>query len=169
MVTQLFKGKKDLSFERTYAASIETVWQAWTRAEMLRKWWGPEKTTVPECRVDLQVGGEIYIVTEAGARMGKYQGTRWPMAATISRIDDSARLVYDARSWTEGEEDTSTIHHINDLTLTSDGETTTVKLQIAITQIGPKAKMAAFGMKWGYKQQLDKLAEYLSKADTGVA
>ncbi len=131
---------------------------------MLRQWWGgPEKTFVPECEVDLSIGGRIYIVMEAGEEMGKYQGTRWPMAGTFTQIDDRARLTYDARSWTEGEEEGgSTIEHVNDITLTERDGQTHVQLHITITNIGAKAKMAAFGMKWGYKAQLDKLEKLLS-------
>lgn len=162
MIRQLLKGRKDLNFERSYTAPINTVWQAWTEPEMLRQWWGPEKTTVPECNIDLTIGGEIRVVTEAGVAMGKYQGTRWPMVGAFSLIEEPTRLRYEARSWTEGEEDASTICHCNDLTLTERGGTTTVNLHIAITQIGPEARMAAFGMKWGYKQQLDQLDEFLS-------
>lgn len=161
MILQAFKKKKDLSFERTYAAPIEIVWRAWTRAEELREWWGPDNTTVPECEIDLQVGGEIRVVMEADEGMGKYQGTRWPMVGTFTLIEENARLVYEARSWTEGEEGT-TIVHTNDLTLTESGEETLVELRISITGIGSKAKMAAFGMKWGYKQQLAKLDAYLT-------
>jgi hypothetical protein len=73
-----------------------------------------------------------------------------------------ARLTHDARSSTEGEEETSTIHHTNDLTLIERAGATTVQLHVDITKIGPKAKMAAFGMKWGYKQQLEKLEQLLS-------
>lgn len=162
MILQAFKKRKDLSFERSYAAPVETVWQAWTRAEMLREWWGPEKTTIPECEIDLRVGGTIRVVTEAGEEMGKYQGTRWPMVGTFTIVEENSRLVYEARSWTEGEEDTTTIVHTNELTLTENGEETVVELRISITEIGSKAKMAAFGMKWGYKQQLDKLGSYIS-------
>ncbi|HSJ71552.1 MAG TPA: SRPBCC domain-containing protein [Acidimicrobiia bacterium] len=162
MITQLFKKRTNLSFERSYAAPVEAVWHAWTRCEILREWWGPDKTTVPECEIDLRVGGTIFIVTEAGEGMGKYQGTRWPMAGTFSLVEDKARLSYDARSWTEGEEQTSTIHHVNDLTMSEDDGTTNLALHVSITQIGSGAKMAAFGMKWGYKQQLDHLEELLS-------
>ncbi len=162
MILQMLRKKKELSFERSYSAPIETVWQAWTQPEMLGEWWGPEQTTVPECEVDLRVGGTIRIVTEAGEGMGKYQGTRWPMVGTYSVIEENARLVYEARSWTEGEEAASTIQHTNELTLEYDGAETVVKLRIVITKIGPKAKMAAFGMKWGYKQYLDKLDQYLA-------
>lgn len=162
MILQAFRKKKDLKFERTYAAPIETVWEAWTDASKLREWWGPENTTVPECEIDLRVGGTIRVVMEAGEGMGKYQGTRWPMVGTFTLIEDNSRLVYEARSWTEGDEDTTTIVHTNHLTLTEDGEETVVELRISISEIGSKAKMAAFGMKWGYKQQLDKLDVYLT-------
>jgi len=37
-----------------------------------------------------------------------------------------------------------------------------VTLHVLITEIGPKAKMAAFGMKWGYKSQLDALEKHLA-------
>ena len=79
MTLQLFRKKKELAFERTYTAPITAVWEAWTRPELLREWWGPEKTTIPECEVDVRVGGRIYIVMEAGEGMGKYQGSRWPL------------------------------------------------------------------------------------------
>lgn len=162
MIMQLFKKQKELDFERSYPAPIAQVWQAWTQSEMLRQWWGPEKTTVPECEIDPRVGGTIYVVTEAGAEMGKYAGTRWPMEGTFTVVEENARLVYEARSWTEGDEEGSTIHHTNDLTLSEHEGITTVTLRVSITQIGPKARMASFGMKWGYEQQLDHLGELLS-------
>ena len=162
MMLQLLKKKKELHLERSYRAPVEAVWQAWTQPAMLREWWGPDKTAVAECDVDLRVGGTIHVVTEAGEAMGKYQGTRWPMAGTFSLIDENARLTYEARSWTEGEEAATTIRHVNDVTLTDNDGTTLVQFHISITDIGPKAKMAAFGMKWGYKQQLDRLDQLLS-------
>ncbi len=162
MILAAFKKTNELTFERSYPAPLETVWRAWTEADRLRQWWGPEKTTVPECEVDLRVGGTIRIVMEAGDEMGKYRGTRWPMVGTFSLIEEKARLVYEARSWTEGEEEATTIEHTNDLTLTGTGEGTTVTLRVTISKVGSKARMAAFGMKWGYKQQLDKLGKHLS-------
>lgn len=162
MIMQLFKKQKELDFERSYPAPIAQVWRAWTQSEMLRQWWGPEKTTVPECEIDPRVGGTIYVVTEAGAEMGKYAGTRWPMEGTFTVVEENTRLVYEARSWTEGDEEGSTIHHTNDLTLSEHEGITTVNLRVSITQIGPKARMASFGMKWGYEQQLDHLGEMLS-------
>ncbi|MBL8777558.1 MAG: SRPBCC domain-containing protein [Acidimicrobiales bacterium] len=167
MISSLLRKKKDLHFERTYAAPPDAVWRAWTEPDRLRQWWGPEKTEVAECEVDLRVGGRIFVVTVAGEAMGKYAGTRWPMDGIFTHIEDGQALRYDARSWTQGEEAGSTIVHTNDLALRSDdgGATTVVTLDVAITEIGPKAKMAAFGMKWGYKAQLDALEALLAADD----
>ena len=162
MALQLFKKTKQLTFERTYAAPVATVWNAWTQPDLLRRWWGPEKTTIPECEVDLRPGGTIRIVMEAGEEMGKYAGTRWPMTGVFTCIEENRRLTYDARSWTDGEEEATTIEHVNDVTFTESGGSTVVRLSVAITKIGPKAKMAAFGMKWGYKAHLDKLEKLLA-------
>jgi len=162
MILQLFKKKKEFTLQRSYGAPIATVWDAWTQAEMLRQWWGPKNTVVPECRIDPSVGGEVFVVMEAGEGMGKYAGTRWPMAGTFTRVDPVTRLTYDARSWTDGQESTTTIEHTNDITLSEQDGQTTITLEVTITSIGDKAKMAAFGMKFGYKAQLDKLADQLS-------
>jgi len=162
MLLQMFKKQKELTFNRTYAAPIDAVWRAWTDADVLRQWWGPAKTTVPECEIDARVGGELRVVMEATSEMGKYAGTRWPMEATFTVVEPTSRLVYDARSWTEGEEAGTTIEHTNTIELSERDGTTVVDLHIANTAIGPKAKMAAFGMKWGYKAQLDKLDQLLT-------
>jgi uncharacterized protein YndB with AHSA1/START domain len=79
VISQLLQRKKELHFERSYPAPVDAVWRAWTEADRLRAWWGPDKTTVAECEVDPRVGGRIYVVTVAGEGMGKYAGTRWPM------------------------------------------------------------------------------------------
>jgi uncharacterized protein YndB with AHSA1/START domain len=162
MITQLFRKKKQLTFERTYAAPIGVVWDAWTRPELLEQWWGPEQTMIDECEIDLRVGGRIYIVMVAGEGMGKYQGTRWPLEGTFTHLETQRRLTYEARSWTEGEQQTTTIEHVNELMLAANGDQTHVVLRVTIGAIGSGAKMAAFGMKWGYKAQLDKLETILA-------
>jgi hypothetical protein len=84
------------------------------------------------------------------------------MAGTFSRIEEPRRLTYDACSWTEGSRDDSAIDHTNDVLLSSIGGVTTVVHDVAVTRIGPKAKMASFGMKMGYRAQLRNLERTLS-------
>lgn len=153
---------KEVTFERTYDAGADKVWQAWTDPEMLKKWWGPNDVTIPECEVDLQVGGRIYIVMEAGEAMGEYKGTRWPMEATFTVVDAPSKLTFEARAWTEGMEETTTIETVQELTLTEEDGKTKLYLKAAILKAGPDASMAVQGMKYGYEQQLDKLAGLLA-------
>lgn len=157
----LFNKTKKLNFERVYEAELEQVWDAWTQPEIVRMWWGPENTVITDCKMDTRVGGQIFIVMEADEGMGSYKGTRWPMEGTFTVVEPNSLLEYRAKSWTEGEEEGTTIDHINTVSFSSSGSTTVVKLQIEMVKIGPKAKMAAFGMKWGYKAFLEKLGKTL--------
>jgi uncharacterized protein YndB with AHSA1/START domain len=52
-----------LEIERTFAASRERVFDAWTTPEVMRRWWQAQagwRTAAAE--VDLQVGGEVRVV-----------------------------------------------------------------------------------------------------------
>ena len=152
---------KEVAFDREYDAPIEKVWQAWTDPDQLKQWWGPNDVTIPECEVDLQVGGRLYIVMQATEAMGEYAGTRWPMEAAFTVVEAPSKLTYKARAWTEGAEETTTIETVQELTLTEQDGKTKLHLTAAIHKAGPDAGMAVQGMQYGYNQQLDKLAERL--------
>jgi uncharacterized protein YndB with AHSA1/START domain len=167
MIRQLFGKIQEHHFERTYAAPVDDVWRAWTQPELLRQWWGTKDTTIDECDVDLRVGGRLRIVMEAGEAMGKYAGTRWPLEGTFTRVEEPHHLTYEARSWTEGEEN-GTIEHVNEVELSTRGDHTVVELRIHVTGIGSgvRGRLAAYGMKWGYNAQLDKLELLLASPRT---
>jgi len=153
---------KEVEFERTYNASLEKVWEAWTDSEKLKQWWGPNDVIIPECEVDLRVGGRIYIVMEAGEAMAPYKGTRWPMDGTYTVVEKNSKLVYTAKAWTEGKETTTQIDQVTELSLVDDHGKTKLKLKATINKIGTDAKMAVEGMQYGFSQQLDKLDKFLS-------
>jgi uncharacterized protein YndB with AHSA1/START domain len=154
---------KEVEFDRTFDAPLETVWKAWTDPELLKQWWGPDNTIIPECEVDLRVGGRFYIVMEASGGMGEYKGTRWPMEATYTMVEPNAKLNYDAKAWTEGMEATTQIEQVSELTLTDEGGKTKMHLKATINKAGPDAGGAAEGMQYGYNQQFDKLTAFLKK------
>jgi len=153
---------KEVTFERTYDAPLETVWQAWTDPEKLKQWWGPDNVSIPECEVDLRVGGRFYIVMQAGEAMGEYAGTRWPMEATFTVVEPSTKLSYDAKAWTEGHEEATEIDQVQELTLTEEDGKTKLFLKATINKTGPSAGAAVQGMQYGYNQQLDKLSGFLA-------
>jgi uncharacterized protein YndB with AHSA1/START domain len=94
---------KELEIERIYNVPVNKVWKAWTEPEQIKSWWGPDNVSIPECKVDLRVGGRIYIVMEAGEAMGPYKGIRWPMDGTFTVVEENSRLAYAVKAWTEGQ------------------------------------------------------------------
>jgi uncharacterized protein YndB with AHSA1/START domain len=154
--------KNEVEFERTYDASPNKVWQAWTKPELIKKWWGPNHVTIPESEVDLRVGGKIYIVMEAGEAMGPYKGTKWPMLGKFNVVEPNSKLSYDAKAWTEGQKEETTIDQTTELILAEDKGKTKLKIKAVINKFGPGAQMAVQGMKAGFTQQLDKLNDFLA-------
>jgi uncharacterized protein YndB with AHSA1/START domain len=50
--------------ERTFAASIDDVWELWTTKAGIESWWGPEGFAVKVQELDLRAGGEmVYAMT----------------------------------------------------------------------------------------------------------
>jgi len=45
--------------ERSYAASIEDLWELWTTKEGIESWWGPGGFSVKVHELDLRAGGEM--------------------------------------------------------------------------------------------------------------
>lgn len=153
---------KEVTLERTYNASPEILWQAWTDPVKLKAWWGPDNVTIPECRVDLRAGGSWYIVMEAGEAMGPYKGMLWPMQAEFTAVIPHALIAYTAHAWTEGMKDDTTIEQTTTIAFTKEGTRTKVKVTAAIYKTGPKATMAVEGMEIGFTQQLAKLEKFLA-------
>jgi len=62
------RKKTDISAQRTkettlvishvYDAPQSLVFEAWTRPERMKQWWGPKGFTCPVCEIDLRPGGK---------------------------------------------------------------------------------------------------------------
>ena len=51
--------------EREFDAPRHLVWDAMTKPEYVKQWWGPRGYTLPSCEIDLRVGGEWRYVSRA--------------------------------------------------------------------------------------------------------
>jgi uncharacterized protein YndB with AHSA1/START domain len=84
-----------LRIERSFDAPVERVFEAWTNAEVLRRWLhGHRDWETPTAEVDLRVGGRIRIVmrdpsdgTEAGAT-GEYRVVEPPRTLVFTWVWD---------------------------------------------------------------------------------
>jgi uncharacterized protein YndB with AHSA1/START domain len=158
------QNKKEVTLVRTFDVPRDLVWKAWTDPKLVVQWWGPNDVTIPECEIDLKVGGKIYIVMEAGEAMGPYKGTRWPMLGTFTVVEPNAKLSWSAKAWTEGhnENEETTIDQTTEILLTEENGKTKVEVIAIIHKAGPGAEMAVQGMQAGFTQQLEKLNTFLA-------
>ena len=84
-------GPLPLRIERTFAAPVGTVFDAWTSVEVLRRWWpAGYGWTTPEAEVDLRVGGRLRLVMRDPA------GAEYGGEGRYLEIDRPSRLVF---SW----------------------------------------------------------------------
>jgi uncharacterized protein YndB with AHSA1/START domain len=84
-----------LMISRTYPASVERVFKAWTDANQLGQWFAPTDDYTTKANVDLQVGHEYRIaITHKGGNVHTILGT-------YRLIDPPRKLVYTWR-WEGG-------------------------------------------------------------------
>jgi uncharacterized protein YndB with AHSA1/START domain len=109
-----------LRLERTYDATPEEVFDAWTNPEVLRRWWMVDDAgSAPQADVDLRVGGSYRLSIE---RRGA--DSAHTVRGTYREIVRPQRLVY---TWAWEEQDGSTGHEsMVTVSFVPEGERTTV-------------------------------------------
>ena len=73
------KSDRELVVTRTFNGPARLVYEAWTKPELLKRWWAPKSLGVPllSCEADVRVGGSYRMVfgqeaSESMAFHGKY-------------------------------------------------------------------------------------------------
>src|SRR5258706_14339344 len=75
------KAERELVMTRTFNAPARIVFEAWTKPELLKRWWAPKSFGVSllSCEADVRVGGSYRFVFGVGndaskqmAFFGKY-------------------------------------------------------------------------------------------------
>jgi uncharacterized protein YndB with AHSA1/START domain len=153
-------GKRELTLERTYDATRDLVWKAWTDPELVAQWWGPKGVTNPTCEWDAKVEGKIHIVMLAGEELGPMKGQEWPMTGEFKEVDEPGKLVFEANAIFDGKE---VMRHLTTVTFDEEKGKTKMRIHIVVTKATPEAERPLSGMEMGWNQQLDKLGEFLSK------
>jgi uncharacterized protein YndB with AHSA1/START domain len=134
--------------ERTFAASAEEVFDAWTSPEVMRRWFHPAPDWgTPEAEVDLRVGGKVRVV------MRKPDGTEAEGQGEYTVIDRPHRLVM---TWTF-RDDPSNEQLITLSFSESDGSTTVQMLNSGISTDERRA-----GQDEGWRGCLDELERVLA-------
>jgi len=134
--------------ERTFAASAEEVFDAWTSPEVMRRWLHPAADwATPEAEVDLRVGGKVRVV------MRRPDGTEIEMLGEYTLIDRPHLLVM---TWTFGDEPSN--EQVIELSFSESEGWTTVRL--VNSRVSTDERRGA--QDWGWRGCLDQLERALA-------
>src|SRR5499427_10059641 len=78
-----------LRLSRVLHARRETVFKAWSSAEHVKRWFCPETFTIPDARVEMQVGGAFEVCMRSPA------GEKHWIHGTFVEVAPPTRLVID--------------------------------------------------------------------------
>lgn len=86
--------------EKTYDATPERIWELWTTAAGIERWWSPDGFEVTVDELDLRPGGAlVYTMTAVAPEQIEFlQGAGLPLATTarktFTEVDAPSRLAY---------------------------------------------------------------------------
>ena len=145
------KSEREVVITRTFNAPAHLVFEAWTKPELMRRWWVPKSAgiTLLSCEMDVRTGGGYRFVFkhpvvpgETMAFFGKYV-----------EVSPHSRLV-----WTNDE--SGDAGQLSTLTLEEHGDTT----RIVLHELYPSAEAleAAKGAYDGMPESFDQLDALLA-------
>ncbi len=77
-----------ITFKRSFSASREDVFQAWTDSEQVAQWWDPTGARLTACVIDLRPGGAFKFVNDGHGPpfTGVYQVVERPSLLTFEAM-----------------------------------------------------------------------------------
>lgn len=156
------KASREITISRVFDAPRSLLFEVWTKAEHLDKWWGPEGFRNETQSMDFRVGGEWRYI------MHGPDGMDFPNLMRFTEIVAPERIAY---VLADVDADGEAADGIADGGTSFEGVTTFVELgpkrtEVRMHSIFPSAEerdrvIAEFGAVEGGKQTLARLAAYL--------
>ena len=144
---------------RTFPAPRETVFEAWSSADHVKRWFCPTGFTVPQARVEMRVGGPFEVCMRAPD--GVEHWTRG-MFTEISPVD---RLVLDLDVTDAAGR--SLFRAYTEVSFAEESGGTRMDVVQTYTVTDPEAAWMADGAPQGWAQTLDKLEAEVARMRGG--
>lgn len=143
---------RELVVTRTVKGPVHLVWEAWTQAELFRRWWVPRSygMTLLSCEMDVRVGGQYRLVFP-------HEGSTMAFFGTYLEVIPQARLVWTNEEGGEGET-------ITTVTFEARGDTTLV----VVHDLYPSAEAVDTGAAAALPESLNQLDELLATLSDGM-
>lgn len=143
--------EREIVLTRTFDAPRGLVFDALTKPDLLKRWFGPQDWSLAVCEADLNVGGAWRFV------LRDPNGADFGMRGVYREIVPPARLVnteaYDAGDWTDLVVTTDLVEEDGRTTLTS-----------TVLHPSKEIRDANSHMAHGAAQTYDRLAHYLASS-----
>jgi uncharacterized protein YndB with AHSA1/START domain len=149
---------KQLVIERTFKASPEQIFDAFTDPTQLAQWWWPKGFTCPAAKVDLRVGGTYKLAMQWPDFIpGDNQFAHY-MDGAYFEIDRPHRLLMSGRA--VNDEQGELFATLIEVTLQEHDGGTALTMRQSYFEPMPPAE-ALGGAEQGWNEQLDKLEQLL--------
>ena len=143
-------SEREVVITRDFAAPRKLVFEAVTRPEHVRHWYGPRELTIVSCEIDLRVGGTWrYVLRDPGGNEHGFSGM-------YREIVTPERLVT-----TEGYEAMPGHEYVATLTLDEHDGKTTMTSRLLYQSVEDRDGHLNSGMEPGMRVTYDRLAEHL--------
>jgi uncharacterized protein YndB with AHSA1/START domain len=151
-------AENQVVYTRVFAAPRDLVFEAWTRPEHVRRWWGQRRFTVTVCEIDLRAGGAYRFVHRGP------DGNDYPFKGVYREIVPPERLVYTQIFDVPGPSD-------HELLVTAtfderDGRTLLTG-RLLFDSVEDRVAAMETGMAQGMAETLDRLEEHLAARKSG--
>ena len=148
MVT--LKSDREIQLTRVFDVPRRLVFNAMTKPEYLRRWWGPRNSTMTVCDADLRPGGKWrFVLRESG-------GEEYAFRGEYREIVPPERIV-----WTFEYEGAPGHVSVDTLTLSEHEGKTTLTATSVYDSIESRDAVLQSGMERGAAQTYDRLEELL--------
>lgn len=146
-------ASREIELRRTYDAPRALVFSMWTEAEHLAAWWGPDGFSAPVVESDARPGGALVIEMTG-------QGMHQTMRGRYREVVVPERLVVDVT--VPGPGAGPILESTHTVTFADRGDRTEVVVRARASVFIDAARAALEGMRAGWNQSLQRLADSLS-------
>jgi uncharacterized protein YndB with AHSA1/START domain len=143
---------RETAITRTFNAPKKLVWEALTKPEHVRRWYGLRSNELVVCEIDLRVGGKWRYVMRAP------DGNEYAFSGTYQELSPPDRLVS-----TELFEAMPGSEYLATMTLTESNGKTTLKNTLLYQAKEHRDGHIASGMEHGMNETFNRLDELLAR------
>ncbi|HMT08652.1 MAG TPA: SRPBCC domain-containing protein [Pyrinomonadaceae bacterium] len=150
------KEAKTVSITKEFAAGLDLVWDAYTKAELLDQWWAPKPFASHTKVLDFEVGGRRFY-----AMVGPDGTERWAVQKYTSITPKTNFKFFNA--FADADENLQLPGSDWNFDFIDQGDTTTVSVSIYNESLERMEMILASGFTEGVKVQLQNLVELLAR------